>query len=381
MDGPASHYDQLVRMPKSAYPELIYLGRSRLHRNRANLIQTLHTVAAFTELGITTRLYLPPWHSKVTPRQRLHDMGIDTPIDLRAAQLLHRRWPRGAFVGFHQRLLRRARAVYVRAPELSASLAGRGIRHHFEIHTLQALPRDYGLQALVEQHRLGVIDWLIPISRSAAQALIEAGADPGRIHVAPSGVALEAFQAVADLQPERLTKPRMVYLGRISLDRGLDILSQLASAGLGEVTLVGDTDDPVPRIPGLTHRPAVPHREVARLYADSELVILPYQPNLEHADGISPMKLFEAMAAGRPVIASDIPPLREILSHGHNALLADPKDPAAWQAAVEQLRGDPDLAMRLARQARRDARVYDWPHRAAGIARTIGLSVPDGASS
>ncbi|MEJ2405968.1 MAG: glycosyltransferase family 4 protein [Candidatus Thiodiazotropha sp.] len=368
-------------MPKPAYPELIYLGRSRLHRNRANLIQTLHTVAAFTELGIATRLYLPPWHSKVTSRQRLHDMGIDTPIDLHAAQLLHRRWPRGTFVSFHQRLLRRARAVYVRAPELSAALASRGIRHHFEIHTLQGLPRDYGLEVLVEQHRQGVIDWLVPISRSAADTLIGAGADPGRIHVAPSGVALETFQAVADLQPERLKKPRMVYLGRISLDRGLDILSQLAAAGLGEMTLVGDTDDPVPRIPGLTHRPAVPHREVAGLYTDSDLVILPYQPDLGHADGISPMKLFEAMAAGRPVIASDIPPLREILTHGRNALLADPKDPAAWQAAVEQLRNNPDLAMGLAHQARQDARAYDWPHRAAGIAQAIGLLAPDRASS
>ncbi len=360
-------------MPKPAYPELIYLGRSRLHRSRANLIQTLHTVAAFTELGIPTRLYLPPWHSKVTPRQRLHDMGIDTPIDLRAAQLLHRRWPRGAFVGFHQRLLRRARAVYVRAPELSAALATRGIRHHFEIHTLQALPRDYALQALVEQHRRGVIDWLVPISRSAAEVLIGAGADPGRIHVAPSGVALAAFQAVAELQPERLARPRMVYLGRVSLDRGLGIISQLAAAGVGEVTLVGDADDPVPRIPGLTLRPAVPHREVAGLYADSDLVILPYQPNLGHADGISPMKLFEAMAAGRPIIASDIPPLREILTHGRNALLADPQDQAAWQAAVEQLRTDPQLALQLARQARHDACAYGWPQRAAGIVGAIGL--------
>ncbi|MET0090965.1 MAG: glycosyltransferase family 4 protein [Candidatus Thiodiazotropha sp.] len=218
----------------------------------------------------------------------------------------------------------------MRTPELSAALAARGIRHHFEIHTLQGLPGDYGLEALVEQHRRGVIDWLIPISRSAADTLSGAGADPARIHVAPSGVALTAFQAVADLQPDRLASPRMVYLGRISLDRGLDILSlsRLAAAGLGEVTLVGDADDPVPQIPGLTRRPAVPHREVAGLYADSDLVILPYQPDLGHADGISPMKLFEAMAAGRPVIASDIPPLREILSHGHNALLADPKDPA-----------------------------------------------------
>ncbi|MCG8098998.1 MAG: hypothetical protein JAZ05_07925, partial [Candidatus Thiodiazotropha taylori] len=66
-------------------PDLIYLGRSRLHRNRANLIQTLHTVAALSELGIDTRLYLPPWHRPVTPQQRCDEMGISSKIDIRAS--------------------------------------------------------------------------------------------------------------------------------------------------------------------------------------------------------------------------------------------------------------------------------------------------------
>ncbi|MGD2138170.1 MAG: glycosyl transferase, partial [Gammaproteobacteria bacterium] len=95
-------------MPNPDHPGLIYLGRSRLHRNRANLIQTLHTVAALTEIGIATRLYLPPWHSGVTVEQRLDEMGIPGRPEIRPAQLLHRRWPVSAFIRFHGRLLRRA---------------------------------------------------------------------------------------------------------------------------------------------------------------------------------------------------------------------------------------------------------------------------------
>ncbi|MES9834782.1 MAG: glycosyltransferase family 4 protein [Candidatus Thiodiazotropha sp. DIVDIV] len=354
-------------------PDLIYLGRSRLHRNRANLIQTLHTVAALTGLGIKTRLYLPPWHRPVTPTQRLDEMGIETPTDIRASQLLHRRWPTSAFARFHKRMLRRAKGVYVRSPELSLGLASQGIVHHFEVHTLQPMIQKGQLKQVIDYHRKGVIGHLIPISRSAATALIEAGAVEERIHVSPSGVELESFQNVPPLKREALSNPRVVYLGRISRDRGLDILSQIAYANLGKVVMVGDCDDPVPDHPAILYRPSVPHREVAQLYADSELVALPYQADLSHADGISPMKLFEAMAAGRPIIASDIPPLREILQSGRNALLADPKDPDSWVRAVGELSDNPDLALRLAAQAREDANAYSWPNRAANIANAIGL--------
>ncbi|MEJ2619833.1 MAG: glycosyltransferase [Candidatus Thiodiazotropha sp.] len=360
-------------MLNTEIPDLIYLGRSRLHRNRANLIQTLQTVAALTELGIDTRLYLPPWHRPVTPQQRCEEMGIATEIDIHASQWLHRRWPLSLFPRLNKRILKRAKAVYVRSPELSLGLASQGIKHNFEVHTLQPMIQRNQLSQVIELHRQRVIDQLLPISRSAAKALIEAGADEQRIHISPSGVELEAFQSLAEFDSDRLNNPRIVYLGRISQDRGLDILTRIAQADLGQVLLVGDCDDPLPEHPALQHRPSVPHREVAKLYAESELVVLPYQADLSHADGISPMKLFEAMAAGRPIIASDIPPLREILQPGRNALLADPANAEAWVHQVAELRDNPQLAQRIAKQAREDAAAYSWPNRAAGIASAIGL--------
>jgi glycosyltransferase involved in cell wall biosynthesis len=363
-------------MPHSDKPELIYLGRSRLHRNRANLIQTLHTVAAFTEIGIRTRLYLPPWHDNVTPEQRLREMGIRSKLDIRRTQLLHRRWPVSAFIRFHGRLLRSTRAVYVRSHELSLGLASRGIVHHYEVHTLQPIIARGQLQAILDFHLRGLIDRLIPISHSIARALIAAGADAQRIHVSPSGVDLSAYEALPPLDTARFSRPRIVYLGRISRDRGLDILTHLAEHAQGEVLLAGDCDDAVTQSPQLHYRPAVPHREVPGLYAACELVVLPYQPDLIHADGISPMKLFEAMAAGRPIIASDMAPIREILQHGHNALLVNPGDPLAWEHAVQCLQQDPGLALKLAAQAKRDVTAYSWTRRAAGIAQAIGLSAP-----
>jgi glycosyltransferase involved in cell wall biosynthesis len=81
----------------------------------------------------------------------------------------------------------------------------------------------------------------------------------------------------------------------------------------------------------------------------------------------SPLKLFEYMAAGRPIIASDLPSIREVLADGHNALLVAAGNPQAITAAVRQLAGDPALGARLAAQALEDVREYTWDKRAARL--------------
>ena len=67
---------------------------------------------------------------------------------------------------------------------------------------------------------------------------------------------------------------------------------------------------------------------------------------------MSPLKLFEYMAAGKPILASDIPALREILADGGTALLLPPGDVAAWAAAARALLADPARAAALGARAR-----------------------------
>jgi glycosyltransferase involved in cell wall biosynthesis len=337
-------------------PDIIYLGRSRLHRNRANLIQTLHTVAAFQRLGLRARLYLPPWRER-SLGHRLHELGIPDELDVRSSRLLHSRWNLWPFVVAHHRLLNRSKAVYVRSPDLSRALRLARIRHSFEVHDVAQLRREGLLEATTKAHRAGLIRWLMPISRAAAQALVAAGAEQSRIHVAPSGVDLEAFSSIPPFVPASLDAPHCVYLGRLSRDRGLDILLELASRGLTRVSLVGEQEDAVQGAPGVVVRPFIPHREVPAWYGRASLV--------------SPIKLFEAMAAGRPIVASDLPPIREILTHGRDALLVEPDDVEAWAQAVQRLHGDRALACSLARSARRHAQNYSWQARARGIAEAL----------
>ncbi len=354
---------------------MIYLGRSRLHRSRANLIQTMHTVAAFEAEGCATRLYLPPWPRSIDLAGRLRAMGIDRPLDVRASPLLHPRWRFAPFVRRHRRMLRQAPVVYTRVPDISAALTRTGIVHHLEVHQVDDIVNTRRGRVILDGHRAGIVGLLIAISRNAASILTDRGADAERMHVAPSGVDLDAYADVPPLDTTRLANPHIVHIGRLAADRGLAVYRRLADEPGVTMTIVGGG-----AVDGLNaeQQDLVPLHEVPGWYGRSDIVLLPYQPTIATAATMSPIKMFEAMASGRPIIASDLSTLREVLEHERNALLVEADDLDGWAAALRRLREDPQLAARLAGEAKRDAAKHTWRQRARGILDAAGQLVPIG---
>jgi glycosyltransferase involved in cell wall biosynthesis len=120
----------------------------------------------------------------------------------------------------------------------------------------------------------------------------------------------------------------------------------------------------------------VPYDRVPAALAEASVALLPLPDEPVARLFTSPLKLFDYMAAGVPIVASDLPALREVLHHEQNALLATPGDPDAFAAAVKRVLTDPDLATRLGAQARADVHGYSWDARAAALLDFLG-----GASS
>jgi glycosyltransferase involved in cell wall biosynthesis len=81
----------------------------------------------------------------------------------------------------------------------------------------------------------------------------------------------------------------------------------------------------------------------------------------------SPLKAFEAMAAGRAIVASDLPSTREVLRHGETAWLVAPGDPSALAEGLRRLLEDRPLATALARTAHASARAFAWPARGRAL--------------
>ena len=83
----------------------------------------------------------------------------------------------------------------------------------------------------------------------------------------------------------------------------------------------------------------------------------------------SPLKLFEYLYAGLPIVAPDSPNIREVLSDGENGVLFDPADEASFRGALGRLVADEALRLKLATRARETVRLRDltW----AGNARRV----------
>jgi len=81
---------------------------------------------------------------------------------------------------------------------------------------------------------------------------------------------------------------------------------------------------------------------------------------------MSPLKMFEYMAAQRPIIASDLPSIREILNE-NNAVLIKPDSPDDLARGIEQLLKKPDFSAKIAKRAYQDVQRYTWQKRTEKI--------------
>ncbi len=112
-----------------------------------------------------------------------------------------------------------------------------------------------------------------------------------------------------------------------------------------------------------------------------DVVLMPYGREVRGASGgadlanwMSPLKMFEYMAAGKAILAADLPVLREVLRHEENALLAPPGDVEAWKRGLRRLLADRGLRERLGDLARSEAAaLHTWEARARRILDGLGV--------
>jgi glycogen(starch) synthase len=178
-----------------------------------------------------------------------------------------------------------------------------------------------------------------------SQELAAAARDLGAtvVRVIPSGVDV----------PERVGEPdepaHLLYAGRLSPEKGVLELIEAARGLPLVVAGDGPLRDRVPDALGF-----VPHDRLLRLYERASVVVCP-----SRREGFG-VVCAEAMAHGRPVVASAVGGLRDLVVDSETGLLVPPGDVAALRAALDRLLADRELRARLGRAARERAREFSW---------------------
>ena len=289
--------------------------------------------------------------------ERLRARGVDievlAPGDFRdfglahgdgvAANLRRKPWAAPLLLGSMARAARRsvATADLVHAHWLSAGVAAAASGRPFVL-TLHGSDVALARRApALARPILTRARSVVCVSRSLAEEAAALGAS--RIEVIANGVELPAA-------PGREAEPaEVLYVGRLSPEKGVRELLE-ATRGLN---LVVAGDGPLrDLVPGAR---LVSRGERDRLYGRAAVVVCP-----SRREGFG-LVCAEAMAHGKPVVASAVGGLRDLVVHGETGLLVPPRDPGALRGAIDRLLADRELRLRLGAAGReRVAQLCAW---------------------
>jgi glycosyltransferase involved in cell wall biosynthesis len=230
----------------------------------------------------------------------------------------------------------------------------------------------------IEQSVFGKADCIVTVSSKLSEYVISRGAAPERVTAIGNAVDLKRFHPGVTATDVTLRKDAFVvgFTGSLKRWHGVDVMMEafcLLRDAVPEAHLliVGDgpergwlegyvrgarLDDAV-TMAGWKH-----HAELPELIAAMHVALAPYPETDDFY--FSPLKLFEYLAIGRPIVASAIGQITEVIRHGENGHLVPPGDARALAEALIALRANPSLSQHLAQGAAREGAKHSWQRNA-----------------
>ncbi|MCA9245928.1 MAG: glycosyltransferase family 4 protein [Planctomycetales bacterium] len=368
---------------------MLFISNGNIPSPWAHTVQMMKMAEAFSRIVPNFRILTQAhWSRLFRPRfdyRRYY--GLSRRV--RVAHVYARNHPHGPIVecvsptGFYDRAAEYARRgkfdlVFTRAPQAAERCISDGMPCILEMHSTTDERKMLALENIRRDAKLlGVVT----ISDVVREQLQDAGVPDSKICVWPDAVDLRAFTSLPsrDSLRKNLGLPRnevlATYCGHLYEHRGIEeILESAAALPQVRFLFVGGWEKDVAarraesaHLPNVTFTGFVANRLVPAYLTASDVLLMPYSPDCKTAEQMSPMKMFEYMAAERPIVATDLPALRRHLRHKSNSLLIPPHDGAALARAIRRLIDTPEVANRFAHQARKDVRPYAWDRRATQI--------------
>jgi len=389
-------------------PKLLYISLMRLPTEKAHGLQIMQNCEAFADAGCDVTLWVARrWNS--AEMRRVADpyayYGVRATFKIRRIPCidifpLFPADSAGARLAFYilqlsyalvilPLLLFRRADIYYSRDEFVLSLLLRLKAKSSLAYEAHQFP-DSGRGAALQGHVAANVGSVIAITPPLQADLIRTrGADPARTIVAHDGIRRARFSDIPDQALARRhigwSQEAFIvgYVGRlhtIGLDKGVGTLVEALAAVEGAcLALVGGPNEMAEALRSrwlalgmaperFLYAGHVSPDAAPRYLSAFDVCALPLPAETHFRRYASPMKLFEYMAAGRAIVASDLPAWSDAVAHGETALLLPPGDVDAWSAAIDRLRLNIDLRAQLGKRARQRALDhYTWDVRAGRI--------------
>ncbi len=358
----------------------------------ANSIQVMKMCAAFTKLGHTTTLHAKKSH-KFSSYNRAHlkDLyGITTKFNI----IYHSSHRSIRHLDYDLKVLTRLLTtktdiVYTRSLRgaLLANIFGK--KTILELHFLPITTSS--TRILKKISASNSLHKIIVISNRLKQLLLSKHPylSANRIETFHDAVDIERFSGSSfdptakklglNLNPSRKI---IMYVGHLYPGRGINLIEQLAEKLPGiDFIVIGGTENEVlyrktrseeMGLCNLIYYGFIPNAKLHNYYQIADILIMPYQKQVSVSSGgntvdwMSPMKTFEYMASGKPLISSDLPALREVLNEDV-AVLVEPDNVEQWKSSIENTLTNCSFANKIAQNARQRAEENTWESRAHNI--------------
>jgi glycosyltransferase involved in cell wall biosynthesis len=368
--------------------KLIYLSYSAIPSPHANSLQVMEMCHALADTGMDIELYAlktsistPAAHFYDLPAKQIRIHRIRMPRIKLISRFLYGLCVVAKLFGNSQKAIIYGRDFFTMAL-LTVMPTKRDQPLFFEAHQPPQSRLEEALQSLI--FKSNAFAGLLTISQALKEAYLQRFPflQSAQVEVLPD--AARPLKHLAETTPNN--PPILGYVGSLQAGKGIETISKIASLRPDfEFHIVGGTPQQIKKWKNICAENVIfyghqPTAQVQELIQKFDILLAPYQGSVkvgrkqvDIARWMSPLKIFEYMAAARPLVASNLPVLKEVLQHKSNCLLATPDDPDDWIRQINRLRTDDALRASLGQQAYRDfIEHYTWQKRAQKLLHFFG---------
>lgn len=360
---------------------MLYIANIRFPTERAHGVQIAKMCEAFSDSGATVTLVVPNRAVQVSGDPYAY-YGVKANFKIiRLGKLENPQSGIGYWIAYAKFVLRvpfycfkhRAEVYYSRDESVAFILSLFGIRAVWEAHGWK--------NGMVISYVLSAIKKLVVITSIAKKRFIEDGVPEQKIIVAPDGID-ESFLDIAVDKTSARTKFGLpergvlaFYIGGFEEWKGyltlLHCADKLADRHITVVVVGGIVEKLKKEFPSVIFLDFIPYKELATVQAAADVLVIPNSAkSVVSTDYTSPLKLFAHMASGRPIVASDLPSLREVLDE-EIAYFFEPDNPESLTRVIEYVSAHKEEATEKAQKALIKVREYTWDKRAQSILKFI----------